>query len=184
MEIKITTEQILKALLFFSWLIFITVCIDAGGIVFNTFYCLLYNAEGANHFWQQVDLSSLYHYDVGHFLTETVLMIIVAIMRACVFYLIVKVLHDKKLNMSQPFSEEVRRFILNVSYFSLGIALFSWWGVGQTQWLAKQGVLMPDTAALRFGGADVWLFMAVILIVIAQIFKRGAEIQSENELTV
>jgi hypothetical protein len=33
-------------------------------------------------------------------------------------------------------------------------------------------------------GADVWLFMGVTLFVIAQIFRRGIEIQTENELTV
>ena len=43
---------------------------------------------------------------------------------------------------------------------------------------------MPDTQLLHLGGADVWLFMAVILFIIAQIFKRGIEIQTENELTV
>jgi len=43
---------------------------------------------------------------------------------------------------------------------------------------------MPDVQYLRLGGADVWLFMGVTLFVIAQIFKRGIEIQTENELTV
>ena len=43
---------------------------------------------------------------------------------------------------------------------------------------------MPDIQYLKFGGADVWLFMGIILLVIAQIFKRGVEIQSENELTI
>jgi hypothetical protein len=43
---------------------------------------------------------------------------------------------------------------------------------------------MPDTQRLRLGGSDVWIFMSVILFVIAQIFRRGIEIQSENELTV
>ena len=33
-------------------------------------------------------------------------------------------------------------------------------------------------------GADVWLFMGVILIIFAMIFKKGIEIQSENDLTV
>jgi hypothetical protein len=43
---------------------------------------------------------------------------------------------------------------------------------------------MPDAESLHFGGADVWLFMGVTLFVIAQIFKRGIEIQAENDLTV
>ena len=86
--------------------------------------------------------------------------------------------------MSQPFSKEVRLFIIRVSCLAFGIGLFTAWGVNYTEWLVKQGVKMPDTLNLRLGGADVWLFMSVTLFVIAQIFKRGIEIQTENELTV
>jgi len=105
-------------------------------------------------------------------------------MKACIFYLTIKILHDKKLDMSQPFSNEVRLFILKVSYLTFGIGMFTWCGVKYTEWVVNQGVKMPDTEHLRLGGPDVWLFMSVTLFVIAQIFKRGIEIQSENELTV
>jgi hypothetical protein len=43
---------------------------------------------------------------------------------------------------------------------------------------------MPSLQELRFDGFNVWLFMGVILFVIAQIFKRGVAIQAENDLTV
>ena len=184
MEIKITTAQILKILYVASWIIFIGVCIEAGGFIFNAFFTLVLNPNDARHLWQQVDLSNLYKYDHGYFFVVTLIMSIVAVMRALIFYLIVKILHDKKLNLSQPFNREIGRFIFKVSYLSLGIGLFSYWGVKYTEWLVKQGVQMPDIQHLRLGGADVWLFMAVTLFVIAQIFKRGIEIQSENELTI
>ena len=86
--------------------------------------------------------------------------------------------------MSQPFNNEARLFIIKVSWLTFGISFFTWWGVKYTEWLVRQGVKMPDTQHLRLGGADVWLFMGVTLFVIAQIFKRGIEIQTENELTV
>jgi len=181
---KTKTNMILKILYVLSWIIFVGVCIEAGGFIFNAFFTLLLNPVGAKHFWQQVDLSPLYYYDHGYFFVETLLMSIVAVMRACIFYLIIKILHDKKLNMSQPFSSEVGRFIFRISYLALSIGLFSWWGVKYTEWFVKQGVKMPDIEHLRLGGADVWLFMGVTLFVIAQIFKRGIEIQTENELTV
>ena len=82
------------------------------------------------------------------------------------------------------FNREVGKFISHLSYLSFGIGLFSWWGVKQTIWLAKQGISMPDIQQLHLGGADVWIFMGVILFVISQIFKRGIEIQEENDLTV
>jgi hypothetical protein len=180
MEIKISTKQILKFLYVLSWIIFIGVCIEAGSFIFNGVFTLVLNKNGANYF----DLSTLYKYDPGYFFVELLLMSIVAVMKACMFYLIVKILHDNKLNMSQPFNKEMGRFIFNLSYLAFGIGLFSYWGVNYTEWLVKQGVTMPDIQHLSLGGADVWLFMGVILFVIAQIFKRGIEIQSENDLTI
>ena len=184
MEIKISTKQILKILYVISWIIFVGVCIDAGGFISNTFYTLVINSGHAQYFWQGLDLSGLYKHDPGYFFAETLLMSIVAIMKALIFYLIIKILHDKKLNMSQPFNREVGRFIFRISYLALSTGLFSWWGVKYAEWFIKQGVKMPDIEYLGLGGADVWLFMGVTLLVIAQIFKRGIEIQSENELTV
>ncbi len=184
MEIKISTQQVLKILYVLSWIIFIGVCIEAGGFIFNSFFVLVLNPVGANKFWEQIDLSSLYEFDRGYFFVETLLMSMVAVMRAIMFYLIVKILHDKKLNMAKPFGNDMGRFILNLSYLAFGIGLFSWWGVKYSEWFVEQGVRMPDIHYLRLGGADVWLFMSVILFVIAQIFKRGIELQAENELTV
>jgi hypothetical protein len=181
---KPKTKQVLKVLHVLSWIIFIGVCIEAGGSIFSAFYTLVINPVNAATFWEGNDLSGLYKYDPGHFFAETLLISIASVMKACMFYLIIKILHDKKLNMSQPFSGEVRLFIIRVSCLAFGIGLFTWSGVQYTEWLIKKGVIMPDTQHLRLGGADVWLFMGVILFVIAQIFKRGIEIQSENELTV
>ncbi len=184
MEINISTKQILKILYVVSWIIFIGVCIEAGGIIFNAFFSLVLNPENAQFSWKEVDLSSLLKYDQGYFFVETLLMSIVAVMRAILFYLIVKIIHDKKINMSQPFTREMGNFIFKVSYLSLGIGMFSYWGVNYTAWLVKSGVNMPEIQELRLGGADVWLFMCVTLYVIGHIFKRGIEIQEENDLTV
>ncbi len=178
------TRTILQILLVFSWILFIGVCIEAGGSIFSAFYTLVINSINAKTFWVGNDLSALYAYDPGHFLAETLYISIAGVLKACIFYLVIKVLRNEKLNMSQPFNNEIRLFIIKVSYLTFGIALFTWWGVKYTKWLVTQGVKMPDTQDLRLGGADVWLFMGVTLFVIAQIFKRGIEIQTENELTV
>jgi hypothetical protein len=184
MEIKISTQQILKLLYVISWIIFIGVCIEAGGIIVNAVSTLALNPVNARYYWQQVDLSALYTYDHGYFFAETMLISIVAVLRAILFYLIVKILHDNKLNLSKPFNREMGRFIFNVSYLAFGLGMFSYWGVQYTEWLVKLMVKMPDIQHLRLGGADVWLFMGVTLFVIGQIFKKGIEIQEENDLTV
>jgi hypothetical protein len=181
---EVSTKQILKLLYVLSWIIFVGVCVEACGFIFNTFFTLVINSVDAKHYWPGIDFSSLYRYDPGYFFVETFLMIIVAVMRSVIFYLIIKVLHDKKLDMAQPFNSEFGRFIFRLSYLSLATGLFSWWGVKYVSWFTAKGVAMPDIQNLRLGGADVWLFMGVTLFVIAQIFKRGIEIQTENELTI
>jgi hypothetical protein len=185
MEIKITTTQILKVLEILSWIIFIGLCIEAGSIAVNTIITLFINPDGVENFWTGADyLSGLYSLDHGHFITIALIMNIVAIMKAIMFYLIVKLFTERKLNISQPFNKEFRRFILLLSYLALGIGLFSQFGLKYSVWVAKQGMGPADLQELHIAGADVWLFMAVILFVIGQIVKRGIEIQTENELTI
>src|SRR4051812_43170307 len=105
MEIKITTKHILKVLQILSWIIFIGLCIQAGGIIVNTFITLFINPAGVKNFWEGSDyLSGLYQFDHGYFITITSIAIIVAVLKAIMFYLIVKLFADKKLDMSQPFS--------------------------------------------------------------------------------
>lgn len=185
MEIKITTNQILKVLQIFSWIIFIGLCVQAGGMLFNTIITLFINPPGVKNFWEGSDyLANLYQFDRGYFIVITSIMIIVGVLKAILFYRIVKLFVHKKLSMSQPFNNELRRFILLSAYLTLGIGLFAHFGFKYSSWLTTQGVKAIDTQLLHIGGADVWLFMAIIFFVIAQIIKRGIEIQTENDLTI
>lgn len=185
MEIKITTSQILKVLEILSWIIFIGLCIEAGSIAVNAFITLAITPNGAGNFWEGADyLSRLYSYDHGNFFVVTLIMTIVAVLKAIMFYLIVKLFTDKKLNLTQPFSLDLKRFILKLSYLALAIGLFSYYGLKYSEWLASKGLETTGLQSLNLAGGDIWLFMAVILFVIVQIVTRGIEIQNENDLTI
>ncbi len=184
MEIKISSKQMLMVLRILCWIIFIGLCIEAGGILFNLFYTLLYNPIGAGFFWNQIDFSSLYQFDKGHFIVVTSIMSIVSILKALMFYLIIRIIENKELSLTSPFNHSVRKFILLEAFISFGIGFFSNYGLNYTEWLANQNIKMPTIHLLKIAGGDVWLFMGVILFVIAYIFKRGIELQEENDLTV
>jgi hypothetical protein len=184
MEIRISTKQILRILLVLSWIIFAGLGIEAGGFITKTFANLVLPPEDAAKFWRQADLTALYRHNQSQYVMLASIVIITTVLKALMFYFIVRILHSKELNLSKPFNNVVRRFLLIIAYLALGIGIFSLWGSKFSGQLISQGVAIPDIQQLRLGGADVWLFMAVILFVIAQIFKRGIEIQSENELTV
>jgi hypothetical protein len=184
MEIKISTEQVLKVMQIISWIIFIGLCVEAGGILFNIGYTFFVNPENAAGFWRNADLSDLYRYDKGQFLVITTIMFIVAVLKAVLFYLIVRLFIRKKLNLHEPFNKDLQGFILRFSFLTLGIGLFCHAGFKYSKWLVSQQVSMPDPYTLQFAGADVWLFMTVTLFVIAQIVKRGIELQNEHDLTI
>lgn len=185
METQIRSNQVLKILLYIlAWIIFVGICIEASAVIVYLVYTLSYELPAAGKLYFQEDLSALYHFDRGYFVLETMLMIIVGAMKAGIFYLVISILHGKKLNLMQPFNKHVRRFLLALSCLTLLIGLFSYWGVNYRRLFLAQGVSMPDIEQLGFGGADVWMFMSVVLFVIAHIFKRGIEIQAENDLTI
>lgn len=184
MELKITTQQMLKLLQLISWIIFIGLCVEAGAIVFNLIYTLASSPANKGRAWDVVHLSGLYRYDHGYFMVMMLFVIIVAVLKAFLFYLIVKLFVERKLNMARPFNVALKRFLLNIAYLALGIGLFAHWGCAYAVWLATQHVVMPGPELMNLDGAGVWLFMAIILFVIAQVVKRGIEVQTENDLTI
>lgn len=182
---EITSKQILKILLVLSWVIFAGMCVRTGAYAVNMISLLTTNPfGGSQYFWDGADLSGMLAYDKGYFMVISLLMIIVSVFKTLMFYWIIKILHDNKLDMRQPFNKEVCRFIFKLSYASLAIGLFSGWAAGYSEWFIKKGVLMPSLESMHVDGAGAWWFIAIILFVIGHIFKRGIEIQAENELTV
>lgn len=185
MELNMSTAVKLRILLILSWAIFIGVCIDAGTFLVSVIVGVVNpGVVRSVWLWQNIDLSALAANDRWHFITITSIIAIVGIIKALMFYLIIKVLHNKELDLDRPFTSNFGRFVFNLAYLSLFAGLFSYWGVRYIEWVADPNNIIPAVSTLRLGSADVWLFMGVVLLVIAQIFKRGIELQSENDLTV
>ena len=178
------SDFIFKTLQVLAWILFVGLCIDAGGVVSNTVYSIFINEGLANHFWNNNNLSHLYSFNEATYVTLTALMSIVSILKAILFYVIVKIFHDKKLNFSDPFKEAIRPYISKIAFLSFAIGLFSFWGTNLSEGVLNQNIVLPTVQKLKLGGADVWIFMGFILLIFAKIFKKGIELQSENDLTV
>ena len=184
MKITDKTKNLITIMKIICWVIFVGLCVEAGGFIVNAFLTHILEGENTNKLWQQANLSGLYKFDAGHFTAMSIFICLVAVMKAVLFYFIIKILSNKNFNSQQPFNIEMQKFINRVAYLSLAIGLFARAGVEYAQFINSKGVVLPDLNRMDIAGADVWLFMGITLLVIAQIFKRGMEIQSENELTV
>jgi hypothetical protein len=75
------------------------------------------------------------------------------VLKALPFYFIIKKLYtDKKINITRPFSLELRRLILTLSYLALGIGLFSHFGFKYCMWLTSHGLEVKREMKLNVRG--------------------------------
>lgn len=105
-----------------------------------------------------------------------ILFTIVLLLKATVWWIAVRVITEIKIK--NPFSTEVTRKLEYISYALITICLLSLIGYGTFFFL---DVKPNDIEDWKIGSS---FFMAAIVFIISQIFKRGVELQSENELTV
>jgi hypothetical protein len=104
-----------------------------------------------------------------------------AVLKAYLFYLVVKIF--QKLNLVKPFDIEIAKLIEKISYEVVSIAIVSVIARQYTKRLIHRGYEVSHVEKY-WNDAAAFLMMAAILFVISQVFKKGIELQNENDLTV
>ena len=172
-----STQQILRILYVVSWIGFVGQCIATGAMLFFFIVNLFTNSLMAENLYLGKDLSEVYDHGEYHFAVIAIFLLLVSGLKAYLFLQVIKIID--RINIERPFSEIVRRFISKMSVTALLIGIIG--VVGSTY----ADVLFKNEVNVEIGATWTgFLFLAGILYVIAQIFKRGIELQSENELTV
>ena len=178
---KSTTKGILTVLHVISWIIFVGLCVRAGAFLYTSLASLYFNPAGAKNLYSGLNLSNLYDFDTTYYIVIVSVIIIVTVLKAIIFYLVIKIF--LKINYVNPFSPQIASLISMIGYISLGVGILTRMANGYCNWLIKKGVSLPDMDNYLGAGTEFLLFAGVIVF-IAQVFKRGIELQSENELTV
>lgn len=169
------TTEVLKILQVVAWIIFIGLCIDAG-VMLVTFLVRMF-AGFTSFVYPGTDFSQLLSFSKWHYAIMASLIVILAGLKAYLFFQVVKIVSE--VNIEFPFNEYNAGLISKISSIALQIGITALLTNGYAQWLMKNDI------QLTYEGGDAeYLLLAGILIVIAQIFKRGVELQSENELTI
>ena len=124
-------------------------------------------------------LLSIREHSAGYYTCAMGITIAVAALKAFIWYLVYALLN--KLKLQTPFSMEVEIKLERIAYL-----LLATWVIGSIFWKQYQYYLMRDTGFELSNNnmGDEYLFMAGMIYIISQIFKRGIEIQEENDLTV
>lgn len=176
-----TTDTILfRGLHIVAWIIFIGLCIESGGLIVNFAFSIL-KPEVVENLYEKLDLSGIYNQSKWAFFSMYSFILIISLLKAYLFYIVVILMH--KTDLSQPFSPFVSKQIIRIAYCTFSIGILSYLARQTAKYLGKSGY---DTDSLNRFWADshAFILMAAVIYVIAAIFKRGVEIQNENELTV
>jgi len=159
------------------WILFIGLCIKTGAILISFLVSLFVNSEGARNLYLGLDLFNLYSYDKTQYGFVVSLLIFFTALKAYMAYLVVKIF--LKFDLGKPFNSAVTQLVSRVSIVALEAGVLAILASGYTKRLSKQGL-----ETFQDWGGNEFLFLAGIIFIIAQIFKKGAELQTESELTV
>lgn len=173
---KTRTGQVLELMHILAYLPFIGFMIEAGAILVS-FVVSWINPEAANNLYKGLNLYGLRQFDFGQYALTISLLVMLAIQKSYVWYLAIVTL--SKINLTNPFKPEMAARLEKMSYVLLGIWLVAEFSEAHAKWLGKNAGETYDAA-----NAGEFLFMAGLIFIISQVFRRGVEIQSENELTV
>jgi hypothetical protein len=174
------SAYIFKFLQVVAWFIFVGVCIEAGALAVNFVYSL-WNPLVLKNLYNKLDLSAMYEQSQFVFFLMYSFILSISLLKAFLFYDVIKLVG--KLDLQKPFSEFVSKQISRISSLSLTIGLLTVIASQVVKSISQKGF---DVNQLNFYWTDgeAFIFMAAILFIIATIFKRGIELQSENDLTV
>jgi len=174
------TDFLLKVLNVIAWIAFIGLCIESGALIFNFAYSIN-KPIVAHNIYKGLDLSGLQAKSFVNFIGLMSFIILISILKAYLFYLVVKLF--LKLNFVKPFSIEIAKLIENMSFEVFSIAIVGAVARQYTKKLIKSGYKISN-AQEYWNDTGAFLIMAATIFVIAQVFKKGIELQNENDLTV
>ncbi len=175
-----TNNYVFQFLKIIAWIIFVGLCIEAGGLIVN-FIFSLYKPEFVQNLYQKLDLSEMYERSKWTFFGIYSFILVISILKAILFYVVIILV--TKIDLSKPFNNFVSGQISQISYYTFSIGILSYIARQTAKYLQHHGYVI-DTLSQFWEDSQAFILMAAVIYVIATIFSKGVEIQNENELTV
>ncbi|MFC5192075.1 DUF2975 domain-containing protein [Algoriphagus aquatilis] len=175
-----TTNTLLWVIDVISTLIFCAMCATSAYLLILFFYHL-FDSEGAKIWMSGNDLSQLFSLSKAHFVILYSFTLAISVLKAFVFYFTTKIFST--LNLVKPFSPEIATLISRISYMILAVGILGIIAFRYSEIVETKGMALSELQTW-WDDKYAYLLMGSIIFVIAQVFKKGLEIQSENDLTV
>jgi hypothetical protein len=175
-----TNNFVFWSLYIVAWLIFVGLSIEAGALVVNFFFSL-YKPEFVQNLYQKLDLSEMHKASRSVYFGIYSFILAISILKAWLFYIVINLMH--KMDLTKPFNTFVARQISRISYYTLIIGLLGYIARQFANNLMHHGYV-TDSLIQFWPDSQAFILMGAVIYIIATIFKKGVDIQNENDLTV
>ncbi|MBG7612379.1 DUF2975 domain-containing protein [Polaribacter sp. BAL334] len=163
-----------------AWIIFVGLCIETGGLLVNFFFSL-FKPDMVQNLYQKLDLTDMYQESQMAFFGIYSFILVISFLKAYLFYIVIKLM--LKMDLTKPFSDFVSEQILQLSYYTLSIGFLSLIGKQLAKNLIHYGFATHSLNQF-WEDSRAFILMGAVIYIIATIFKKGVDIQNENDLTV
>ncbi|HSK13232.1 MAG TPA: hypothetical protein VK907_08445, partial [Phnomibacter sp.] len=159
------------------WIMFVGLCIKTGAIAISFFVSLFINPVAAHNLFEGLDLAAVLTFGKVHYIIMGSLLILLTGSQAYIGYHVVSLF--LKFDLAKPFNAAVADRFIRISYVALAAGFVAMLGKAYSDRILKNGIEVP----IHWAAGEILLFAGVIYL-IAQVFQKGIELQTENELTV
>lgn len=172
-----TNNFVFKGLHIVAWVIFVGLCIETGGLIVN-FIFSLFKPDFVQNLYQKLDLTEIYDKNKWAFFGIYSFILSISILKAYLFYIVIRLMH--KMDLTKPFNTFVSKQILQISHNTLLIGLLSF----IAREVTMHHIDVTDSLNQFWADSQAFILMGAVIYIIATVFKKGVDIQNENDLTV
>ena len=154
-----SNNLVFKGLHIVAWIIFVGFSIEAGGLLVN-FVFSIYKPEFVQNLYQKLDLSEMYDRSKWAFFGMYSFILVVALLKAYLFYIVVMLMH--KIDLSKPFNSSVSEQITRISYCTFSIGILSYIARETSKNLQHHGYAI-DNLNQFWGDSQAFILMAAVI---------------------
>lgn len=162
------------------WLLFAGYCVQTGSLLFNFIYSL-FKPIATHNLHLGLDLSQIFTQSKTLYTLVFAFIIAISALKAYLLFMAIRLF--KTLNLAKPFSEAVEGNISKITYFTFFIGIVSYLSQELGKKLVSKGYAI-GLADRYWNDGGAYIVMSAILFLIVLIFRKGIELQNENDLTV
>lgn len=170
----VKTKRILAIMHVLTWVVFIGLMVRSGALVFGYIYSLV-KPEVAGKLYTGLNFTELRQSDLIQYTIVMFFKALIPGLKAYIAFAVIKTLSN--VNLQNPFTMATVQRLESISYDLVAI-----WIVGILQHVHSEVWLTVKIDTNGYSGET--LFIAGLVFVISQVFKRGVELQKESDLTV